>query len=135
MTIRDYNKENDEARVRELGTQLNGSFDLDKVSDQEKILVVEVEGKVVGFIDFMKVYEVLEVLYIVVDEVYRRCGYGKKMIDAVVGLEGVEHSILEVRSSNETAIKFYESLGYKSVRVIRNYCSNGEDALAMEKVM
>lgn len=128
--IREF-REEDLDEVIALGQSLDGSFDISKKGELEKILVYEEKGAVVGFIDYYKLYETLEVLYIAVREDYRRKGIGKRLISSLLNDE-VFKCLLEVKISNESAIKFYESLGFKSVRTIKNYGANGEDALEME---
>lgn len=130
--IRDF-RTSDAAKIKELGQDLLGSFNLDNVSSNERLKVYEKDGRVLGFIDYIRLYEVVEILYIVVEKDYRRQGIGRELISHI--LDGdCNQSILEVRVSNEEAIRFYQSLGYRPIRTIKNYCSNGEDAIAMEKV-
>lgn len=43
----------------------------------------------------------------------------------------IKEITLEVRRSNEIAIKLYESYGFKQILVRNNYYPNGEDALLM----
>ncbi len=45
--------------------------------------------------------------------------------------EGLRTIYLEVASSNQQAISFYKKNGFKLVRLIKSYYSNGEDALVM----
>jgi len=46
-------------------------------------------------------------------------------------LYNAKQAFLEVRVSNKPAISLYEKLGFKVLRVIRGYYSDGEDAYVM----
>lgn len=129
--IREY-EVRDKDSIQSLGRFLNGSFDIDKLSENEKILVYENENGIIGFIVFSKLYEVADLTYIVVDPQYRRCGIGKKLLDEICKDSSVERIMLEVRESNENAIEFYKNNGFVILRKINNYY-NGEDALSMER--
>ncbi|MCX8184837.1 MAG: ribosomal protein S18-alanine N-acetyltransferase [Sulfolobales archaeon] len=45
----------------------------------------------------------------------------------------VSEVYLEVRVSNESAIRLYEKLGFKKVKILRRYYLDGEDAYLMAK--
>ncbi|MBN2540638.1 MAG: ribosomal protein S18-alanine N-acetyltransferase [Bacilli bacterium] len=65
---------------------------------------------------------------------YQRMHLGKSFMDYVMKYLGAIHVkeiTLEVRASNEPAIKLYESFDFKVVTVRKNYYSNGEDAFLM----
>ncbi|MHA2045730.1 MAG: ribosomal protein S18-alanine N-acetyltransferase [Candidatus Thorarchaeota archaeon] len=64
----------------------------------------------------------------------RRKGIGKSLIIAAMdGMYdyGASEFFLEVRKSNEAAVKTYEKLGYSVRRVLRGYYRDGEDAYLM----
>jgi ribosomal-protein-alanine N-acetyltransferase len=63
-------------------------------------------------------------------------GIGTALISAAMeGMSGYGASefFLEVRKSNEAAVKVYEKLGYSVRRVLRGYYRDGEDAYLMVK--
>ncbi|RLG81091.1 MAG: ribosomal-protein-alanine N-acetyltransferase [Thermoprotei archaeon] len=75
------------------------------------------------------------VISIAVHPNYRRRGIGTKlMVKAIERLREyyqAEEVYLEVRVSNEPAIKLYEKLGFMKARVLRHYYLDGEDAYLM----
>lgn len=75
-------------------------------------------------------------IYIVSE--FQNLGLGKELlnfsIDYIKSFDVVDFT-LEVRPSNQKAIKLYESFGFVQVAVRRNYYDNGEDALLMLKRM
>lgn len=78
-----------------------------------------------------------EILRIAVLPEKRGLGYGKKLMDAMVGFassSGVEAMTLEVRESNLPAINLYKSYGFEREAVRKDYYQNPkEDALLMWK--
>ena len=128
--IRKY-ETSDRDRLIELGNLLKEEFAIDRLSKNEEILVHE-DANVDGFVVYSKLYEVLDVMYIVVDEKARRRGIASSLMKYLIDELKPEKIMLEVRISNEEAITFYEKLGFKKLRTIKNYYGGIEDALAME---
>jgi len=65
---------------------------------------------------------------------YRRMGIGRSlMISAMKGMKGygMRECFLEVRVSNEPAIRLYKSLGFEVVRTIQAFYRDGEAANVM----
>ncbi len=128
--IREYTNE-DKELVNALGRTLKEDFDIDNRNELESVLVYILDDLLVGFIEYMKIYETIEIEYIVVNKVYQRKGIGKSLVLEIFKDDKIEKSILEVKKSNIAAINFYKSLGFNSVRIIKNYYGD-EDAIAME---
>ncbi|MBD3230845.1 MAG: GNAT family N-acetyltransferase, partial [Candidatus Lokiarchaeota archaeon] len=66
---------------------------------------------------------------------YRNLGYGEKLLDRLLKLFREHNKIiirLEVRVSNEKAIKLYKKFGFKISKVKKHYYSNNEDAYLMK---
>lgn len=66
----------------------------------------------------------------------RRRGWGARLLEAAEETfrrEGFRRVTLEVRSSNEPAIRFYEARGYRRGHRVPGYYFDGEDALTFEK--
>ncbi|WP_114652916.1 GNAT family N-acetyltransferase [Polynucleobacter necessarius] len=84
----------------------------------------------------------LHLLNITVSPKLRRLGIGVKMMNVIEGVaaqQNIPRIILEVRPSNESALKLYQRLGYEQIGVRKNYylvdAASGlrEDALVLAK--
>ena len=94
-----------------------------------------VDEKIVAYAGAWISFEEAQVMNVAVHPDYRGHGFGTKLfaqlIDKVKS-RGATAITLEVRPSNESAIKLYEKFGLKSVgRRKGYYIDNGEDALIM----
>ena len=113
----------------------------------EAFIVAEINGKYAGYImcktefgfsnfkklGFVKKGHVVSVA--VLDE-YRNKGIGKALVEE--SNKGVQQRqcvemYLEVRCSNNEAVKLYENLGYIIKQRLRSYYRDGEDAYLMAK--
>jgi ribosomal-protein-alanine N-acetyltransferase len=98
-------------------------------------LVAEYCGRVVGYIIADYSRDTGHIVSIAVHPRFRGMGFGKRlMIEAEKRLidKCVKEIILEVEVTNNIAIKMYEKLGYRIVRILPGYY-NGRDAYLMIK--
>lgn len=117
--------------VLDMAKKINANFDVDFIGPKENIIVYENKNCIVGFLQYLKLYDTLEIINIFVKEEYRKHGIAKKMIDYLTE-ENINHILLEVRKSNTNAIEFYKHIGFNEIRTIKNYYDN-EDAIVMER--
>jgi ribosomal-protein-alanine N-acetyltransferase len=81
------------------------------------------------------------ILNVCVDPAFRHKGIGTMLVSYLLQsarLAGAESIFLEVRPSNLSALKLYESLGFKQVATRANYyptTTGREDALVFNKVL
>lgn len=98
-------------------------------------VVAETEGRIAGYCGCYQLLEEAEIVNVAVDEAYRGRGIGRKMLTELmrIGLErGAFAYTLEVRVSNTPAIRLYESLGFESVGIRKNFYEKPvEDAMIM----
>lgn len=98
-------------------------------------IVGELNGRIVAYAGAWVSFEQAEVMHVAVEPEFRGQGLGTLLFGALieaVKLRGATSITLEVRPSNTTAVKLYESFGLKSVgRRKGYYLDNGEDALIM----
>ena len=96
------------------------------------------DNRIVGYISSSFDGTSIEILNFCVYKEYQKKGIGTKLITHLLDelyLRGANNSVLEVRESNTNAISFYERIGYKTIHVRKNYYSNGENALMMQKLL
>jgi len=92
-----------------------------------------------GFAVFRQVGDDGELLQIAVDKSARRKGVGGLLLRAALDYAGdnmLKSVFLEVRESNEAAVRLYKKHGFSLLRVRKDYYdSPSEDALVMKRVL
>ena len=96
--------------------------------------VYELDNKVIGFVSSYFDGEIIEILNYCIDPEYQSKGFGTKLMGEFFSKQNAISAILEVRSSNVKAIGLYQKFDFKTIRIRKEYYSNGEDALFMQKV-
>lgn len=95
---------------------------------EHRCFVAVAGGDVVGFIVLRELaVDEYEILNLAVVPGRRRNGVGKMLIIHV--LNGLQATVyLEVRESNQTARRFYESIGFSTHRIRKSYYSKPTEA-------
>lgn len=100
-------------------------------------LVAEKAGEVYGYIGMYISFEIGTISNVVVSPLHRRKGIAKGLLTELICLSkklGVEALTLEVRESNEPAIRLYESEGFVNEGLRKNfYQKPTENAMIMWK--
>jgi len=94
------------------------------------------EGKVVGYVCLMSLFEEAQILDIAVSPEQRGLGVARLLMEhacAVAREKKAEVLTLEVRASSAAAIGLYLHAGFRHVGIRANYYDASEDALLMEK--
>jgi len=111
----------------------------------ETFLVAEENGEIVGYVmcrietglsGFRGIIKKGHVVSIAVLPSYQHKGIGRALMMKVMEnmvLYNAKLCFLEVRVSNEAAVKLYKNLGFKVTRVIRGYYVDREDAYVMSR--
>jgi len=111
----------------------------------EAFVVAEISGKIVGYImckmehgfsNFKKLGFVKKghVVSIAVMNEYRSIGFGSALVnESIKGVKIRQCSelYLEVRCSNNDAVRLYEKLGFSIIQRLKAYYRDGEDAYVM----
>ncbi|MBR1416910.1 MAG: GNAT family N-acetyltransferase [Bacilli bacterium] len=131
---------NDKNNYYKLGIELNPNFmrayNIDVVLQKEfeKIYGYYINNELIAFIHIQIMIDEADIVNIIVDKKYRRNGIATKLIDYVIKKYQFKALNLEVKENNP-AINFYQNLGFKTLRIIPNYYSDGKDAKFMKKVI
>ncbi len=101
-----------------------------------KLLLIINEDELIGYIDYWIIFDQATINKICIKDEYRRRGLAQKLLD-ICFKEVKENECmvitLEVRTSNEKAIKLYQKNGFDIVLTKPQYYSDGEDAYYMVK--
>ncbi|MDD2899144.1 MAG: ribosomal protein S18-alanine N-acetyltransferase [Desulfuromonadaceae bacterium] len=93
-------------------------------------------GRVVGYVCMMSLFEEAQILNIAVEPEQRGKGIARILMGHALQLgieKGADVMALEVRASNRRAISLYENLGFTRTGVRALYYEGVEDAILMEK--
>ncbi len=102
-----------------------------KVNPFAKILVLEENNEIIGYVYYSDIYDRVEINQIEINKIHRNCGKGDILLKKLI--ETVEKNItLEVKIDNISAIKLYEKNGFKKETIRKNYY-NGIDGILMQR--
>lgn len=94
-----------------------------------------VSGEVIGYLEYLLMYDRMEIENIFVLEKYRGQGIGNQLMAYLVSV-AIENRVinitLEVRENNEVAKNLYKKFGFREVAMRRHYYGD-ENAILMEK--
>jgi ribosomal-protein-alanine N-acetyltransferase len=100
-------------------------------------LVVEEKGQILGYCGLLMVLDEGDITNVAVKRERQREGIGNFLLESLIRLAndlGVTTIHLEVRRSNETAIRLYERAGFVRDGIRKNYYSEPvEDAILMTR--
>jgi ribosomal-protein-alanine N-acetyltransferase len=114
------------------------AFELEVSGDPASLSwVAEEEGAIVGYLVSWHVADELHIGNVAVAPAAQRRGVATGLLRnalSVAAARGIAYATLEVRVSNERAVRLYEWLGFRPVAIRkRYYTDDGEDALVMAK--
>lgn len=102
---------------------------------QESLLVAFDQDVLIGCLGYFNHEDFIEIIMVGVKPTATRQGVGSMLMKAAISqalIKGAQAVFVEVRASNEAALKLYEQLNFKLVRKRENYYqSPSEDALEM----
>lgn len=131
--IRKANIKDKEDIIR-LGNLVNHNFsnvyDMDEyfLNDYNVIYLDIENGKIVGMIMAIILYESCEILNIVVEDNFRRKGIASNLMDTLISEfpENIEILTLEVDLNNKNAIKLYQKFGLEIINTRKDYYENSD---------
>ncbi len=92
------------------------------------------EGERIGYYGLWHTDPGAQILNLVVNDAYRQKGVGKELVSHAIRFcktKHIDNLTLEVRPSNQAAIRLYESHGFKIAAKRKHYYKDGEDAYLM----
>lgn len=105
--------------------------------DDAMFLVVEEKEKILGYCGLLMVLDEGDITNVAVCRDRQREGIGHFLMDSLIRLSaerGIHTIHLEVRESNETAIRLYERMGFTKDGIRKNYYTDPvEHAILMTK--
>jgi ribosomal-protein-alanine N-acetyltransferase len=113
----------------------------DESTPPERVVLVEQDEKVCGFIIYAQLLDEGAIHNIAVSPACQRRGMARALLTQVLDIfvrDGASRALLEVRASNVAAQRLYGSFGFERDGVRKNYYpSHGarEDALLMSKLL
>jgi len=127
----------DKDKIIELGLLINNNFNrvnnIEDLIKNNKILGYYLDNKLVGFLIYDINYEIIDLLYIVVEPIYRRKNIGFNLVKYLIENNNFEKIMLEVRCDNVNAIKLYKKYDFKIINIRKKYYGN-TDAYVMELI-
>ncbi|MBG9982621.1 ribosomal protein S18-alanine N-acetyltransferase [Aerococcaceae bacterium DSM 111020] len=86
--------------------------------------------KIIGYVGLHYIIDEFQINTVYVDPLYRRKGFGKKMLKQLIHLsktKKIRHILLEVRSQNMSANKLYQAVGFNKIACRHNYYHHPKD--------
>lgn len=101
---------------------------------KNNLLFISLErGKIVGYILWLKRKEYYRLYSLCVDKEVQGKGIAQELLEYSFEKIALKSYSLEVKITNEKAIKLYEKNGFKKVKILKNYYPNGIDGYLMRK--
>lgn len=100
-----------------------------------KFVVSKIDGRIVGFVIFLRIDEKVEIIKIASHPILRRRGIASGLMQYVqeyATQNGHVGVILEVNEKNVPARKLYSKLGFSEIYTRKKYYHNTDDAIIME---
>lgn len=122
--------------IKKLGRLINNNFDkvnnLKDIINNKEIKGYYIDNELVGIIIYKTLYDTTDLLYIVVDKLYRNKNIASILLENLI--KESNKIILEVRCDNKNAIKLYKKYNFKIINIRKNYYDN-MDAYVMELII
>ncbi len=110
------------------------NYKIDETLNEFVNVLLYDDNGIKGVLVYSKIYDRLEIDYIIVDKSYRRLGIASKLLKYMEDEnKGALNITLEVRESNDLAISFYKKNGFVIEAVRKKYYKDENGLLMMKK--
>lgn len=102
----------------------------------EGFIVAEINEKVVGYVIGWLTDKKGNIASIAVDPKYRQEGVGHQLVAYILNYfkeKKTKQVQVQVRTTNQASIKFFQSFHFKITKILKGFYSDGGDAYLMEK--
>ena len=103
-----------------------------------KVFGLLLSNLVIGICVFHVVLDEAQVNFFVVDQRYRKQGFGSHLMDYLIKQcekLNINKLFLEVSHTNVAAKRFYSQFDFSTVGIRKNYYKDGSDSLLKEKIL
>jgi len=112
-------------------------FEEELKRERARYFVGEMDGQVAGYMGYWEAPAEAHIINLAIAPRFRQKGLGFQMMEYCLRFaynKGARLATLEVRESNEAALKLYEKMNFRIVAIRKKYYSdNGENAVVMLK--
>jgi ribosomal-protein-alanine N-acetyltransferase len=110
-------------------------FEEELKREAARYFVGEVDGQVAGYMGYWEAPQEAHIINLAIAPQFRQKGLGFQMMEYCLRFanqKGARLATLEVRESNEAALKLYEKMNFRTVAIRKKYYSdNQENAVVM----
>lgn len=110
-------------------------FEEELKRERARYFVGEMDGQVTGYMGYWEAPEEAHIINLAIAPRFRQKGLGFQMMEYCLRFaynKGARLATLEVRESNEAALKLYEKMNFRVVAIRKKYYSdNQENAVVM----
>jgi ribosomal-protein-alanine N-acetyltransferase len=110
-------------------------FEEELKRERARYFVTELENQVVGYMGYWEAPQEAHIINLAIGPRFRQKGLGLQMMEYCLRFaynKGARLATLEVRESNDPALKLYEKMNFRTVAIRKKYYSdNQENAIVM----
>ncbi len=95
---------------------------------KKHVLVVKIDSEIAGYLLFFTYQKNWRIYSIAISNEYRQKGLGTSLIVYLkdYAVHKAQNLLLEVKTTNTQALQFYHSLGFKEIKILKDYYPDGD---------
>lgn len=96
-----------------------------------KFIYLKQDHSIVAFVSLKKMEEGYDIYNFIVQKEFQNLALGTTILNKIKEFKETKSIILEVNSTNQQAINFYEKNKFKKIKELKNYYPNNKSAYVM----